>query len=316
MFDYIHDVILNITSAEDLKDKVFVDKKKKVITFKRNGEYKLDNVQNIVLTKGEAGVKEVFTLHCDGLIKSEEVPNADGSKTTIYETGLYQLALYVKMPNRFYGEFANANWYAFGRPIMIGFEVTEEMAKSGAVLANKLKRLFDLAVPESNRFVSVEVKEVKDGEDVKGTDLVITVREEYMHFGDVILEKYDPTVCDSCLGEYEERELVKDEVKEGSADVKHNYKITPGVEPFGTAEWITENLRFPSYPRVRYKAINGDETPMQGVIYDQISFVYQSERKGFGGSDSVGQAITASTIHSFYVPHAYAAEIKTMLETK
>lgn len=297
MFDYIHDVILNITSAEDLKDKVKVSGEagKKVITFKRNGEYKLNSVQNVVLTKGTPGVKETLTLHCDGLIKSEDVPDGKGGTVKVYETGLYQLALYVKMPNRFYGEFANANWYAFGKPIMIGFEVTEEMAKSGAVLANKLERLFNLAVPESNRFVSVEVK---------GTDLVVTVREEYMHFGDIILEKYDPTVCDSCLGEYMERELVK-----GT-----NYEIKKGVEPFGTAEWITENLRFPSYPRVRYKAINGDETPMQGVVYDQISFVYANERKGFGGSDSVGQAITASTIHSFYVPQAYSEQVKTMLE--
>lgn len=307
MFDYIHDVILNITSAEDLKDKVFVDSKKKVITFKRNGEYKLNSVQNVVLTKGTYGNKESLTLHCDGLIKSENVSDGQGGTVKVYETGLYQLALYVKMPNRFYGEFANANWYAFGKPIIIGFEVTEEMAESGAVLAKKLERLFNLAVPESNRFVSVKFD---------NTDLVVTVREEYMHFGDIILEKYDPTVCDSCLGEYRERELVKDEVKEGEADVKHNYKITPGVEPFGTAEWITENLRFPSYPRVRYKAINGDETPMQGVVYDQISFVYENERKGFGGSDSVGQAITASTIHSFYVPQAYSEQVKTMLETR
>ena len=300
MFDYIHDVILNITSAEDLKDKVKVsgEEGKKVITFKRNGEYKLNSVQNVVLTKGTPGVKETLTLHCDGLIKSEDVPDGKGGTVKVYETGLYQLALYVKMPNRFYGEFANANWYAFGKPIMIGFEVTEEMAKSGAVLAKKLERLFNLAVPESNRFVSVKVD--------KNTDLVVTVREEYMHFGDIILEKYDPTVCDSCLGEYMERELVK-----GT-----NYEIKKGVEPFGTAEWITENLRFPSYPRVRYKAINGDETPMQGVVYDQISFVYANERKGFGGSDSVGQAITASTIHSFYVPQAYSEQVKTMLETK
>lgn len=297
MFDYIHDVILNITSAEDLKDKVFVDSKKKVITFKRNGEYKLNSVQNVVLTKGTYGVKEALTLHCDGLIKSENVSDGQGGTVKVYETGLYQLALYVKMPNRFYGEFANANWYAFGKPIIIGFEVTEEMAESGAVLAKKLERLFNLAVPESNRFVSVKVK---------GTDLVVTVREEYMHFGDIILEKYDPTVCDSCLGEYRERELVK-----GT-----NYEIKKGVEPFGTAEWITENLRFPSYPRVRYKAINGDETPMQDVVYDQISFVYENERKGFGGSDSVGQAITASTIHSFYVPQAYSEQVKTMLETR
>lgn len=299
MFDYIHDVILNITSAEDLQDKVKVsgESNKKVITFKRNGEYKLNSVQNVVLTKGTHGKKEALTLHCDGLIKSEDVPDGKGGTVKVYETGLYQLALYVKMPNRFYGEFANANWYAFGKPVIIGFEVTEEMAKSGAVLAKKLERLFNLAVPESNRFVSVEVK---------GTDLVVTVREEYMHFGDIILEKYDPTVCDSCLGEYVERELVKDT----------NYEITKGVEPFGTAEWITENLRFPSYPRVRYKAINGDETPMQGVVYDQISFVYENERKGFGGSDSVGQAITASTIHSFYVPQAYSEQVKTMLETR
>lgn len=300
MFDYIHDVILNITSAEDLEDKVKVTSAKdgkKVITFKRNGEYKLDSVQNVVLTKGTLGKKEALTLHCDGLIKSEDVPDGKGGTVKVYETGLYQLALYVKMPNRFYGEFANANWYAFGKPVMIGFEVTEEMAKSGAVLAKKLERLFNLAVPESNRFVSVKVD---------NTDLVVTVREEYMHFGDIVLEKYDPTVCDSCLGEYVERELVK-----GT-----NYEITKGVEPFGTAEWITENLRFPSYPRVRYKAINGDETPMQGVVYDQISFVYANERKGFGGSDSVGQAITASTIHSFYVPQAYSEQVKTMLETK
>lgn len=297
MFDYIHDVILNITSAEDLKDKVFVDSKKKVITFKRNGEYKLDSVQNVVLTKGTHGNKEALTLHCDGLIKSENVSDGQGGTVKVYETGLYQLALYVKMPNRFYGEFANANWYAFGKPIIIGFEVTEEMAESGVVLAKKLERLFNLAVPESNRFVSVKVD---------NTDLVVTVREEYMHFGDIILEKYDPTVCDSCLGEYRERELVK-----GT-----NYEIKKGVEPFGTAEWITENLRFPSYPRVRYKAINGDETPMQGVVYDQISFVYENERKGFGGSDSVGQAITASTIHSFYVPQAYSEQVKTMLETR
>lgn len=300
MFDYIHDVILNITSAEDLKDKVKVSGEagKKVITFKRNGEYKLNSVQNVVLTKGTPGKKEALTLHCDGLIKSEDVPDGKGGTVKVYETGLYQLALYVKMPNRFYGEFANANWYAFGKPVIIGFEVTEEMAKSGAVLAKKLERLFNLAVPESNRFVSVKVD--------KNTDLVVTVREEYMHFGDIILEKYDPTVCDSCLGEYVERELVKDT----------NYEITKGVEPFGTAEWITENLRFPSYPRVRYKAINGDETPMQGVVYDQISFVYENERKGFGGSDSVGQAITASTIHSFYVPQAYSEQVKTMLETR
>lgn len=300
MFDYIHDVILNITSAEDLEDKVKVTSAKdgkKVITFKRNGEYKLDSVQNVVLTKGTLGKKEALTLHCDGLIKSEDVPDGKGGTVKVYETGLYQLALYVKMPNRFYGEFANANWYAFGKPVIIGFEVTEEMAKSGAVLAKKLERLFNLAVPESNRFVSVKVD---------NTDLVVTVREEYMHFGDIVLEKYDPTVCDSCLGEYVERELVK-----GT-----NYEITKGVEPFGTAEWITENLRFPSYPRVRYKAINGDETPMQGVVYDQISFVYANERKGFGGSDSVGQAITASTIHSFYVPQAYSEQVKTMLETK
>ena len=297
MFDYIHDVILNITSAEDLKDKVFVDSKKKVITFKRNGEYKLNSVQNVVLTKGTPGVKETLTLHWNGLIKSENVSDGQGGTVKVYETGLYQLALYVKMPNRFYGEFANANWYAFGKPIIIGFEVTEEMAESGVVLAKKLERLFNLAVPESNRFVSVKVND---------TDLVVTVREEYMHFGDIILEKYDPTVCDSCLGEYKERELVK-----GT-----NYEIKKGVEPFGTAEWITENLRFPSYPRVRYKAINGDETPMQGVVYDQISFVYENERKGFGGSDSVGQAITASTIHSFYVPQAYSEQVKTMLETR
>lgn len=302
MYDYIHDVILNITNADEIttdaskasKAKVYKYTNPKteedIVSFKRNGEYKLAKIKDVAKTEGVAGKPSTLTLHCDGLIKSAAVQGE-----TVYETGLYNFSVYMKMPNRFYGEFANANWYSFGKPVIIGFEVTEEMAKDGAVLAEKLKRLFDLAVPGENRFISASVN---------GTDLVLELAEPYMRFGDVILEKYDPTVCDSCLGEYAEKELVK-----GT-----NYDIVDPEEPFGTAEWITENLRFPSYPRVRYKGVNSDENPMPGVIYDMISFVYESERKGLGGMDSVGQSVAASTRHVFYVPQAFSAQVESMLK--
>ena len=110
-----------------------------------------------------------------------------------------------------------------------------------------------------------------------------------MIFSGVTLEYYEPTACDSCVGYYEMKDLAS------------NVKIENGHEPFATAAWITENLRFPSYPNVRYASPNSDEIPTPGAIYVMYSFAYDVVRKGLGGLSVVGQKTESVTRHIYYV---------------
>jgi hypothetical protein len=84
-------------------------------------------------------------------------------------------------------------------------------------------------------------------------------------------------------------------------DVKLTGTVTETVAPFATAEWLVENLRFPSYPNVRYAAKNSDEYPVAGEVYDQVSFQYAVERPGLGGLSAVGQKVESVTTHVLYI---------------
>lgn len=84
--------------------------------------------------------------------------------------------------------------------------------------------------------------------------------------------------------------------------------VTPvaNVEPFGTKDWIIENLRFPTYPNIRYASAGNMPTHAE---YDELSFAYAVPRVGLGGLSGVGQGLTAVTRHIFYVP---AGKITTL----
>ena len=82
-------------------------------------------------------------------------------------------------------------------------------------------------------------------------------------------------------------------------DVLIDIDPTPNVEPFGTKEWIIENLRFPTYSNIRYNSPGNMPTHEQ---YDELSFAYAVPRVGLGGLSGVGQGLTAVTRHIFYVP--------------
>ena len=72
------------------------------------------------------------------------------------------------------------------------------------------------------------------------------------------------------------------------------------VEPFATKEWIIENLRFPTYPNIRYNSAGNMPT---AELYDELAFTYKVPRVGLGGLSGVGQVVDAVTRHIFYVPN-------------
>ena len=205
--------------------------------------------------------------------------------------GTYQFQFRVKTPNQFFAEYASPNWQVYGKPMLIGFDVTEEMAEDKALVAKKLAELIDLALPANNKFVKVSNS---------GASVVLEGTNNFMTFDKVLLEFYDGTACDSCLGEY--------------LPVAVAVEIEDNKEDFATGEWLVENLRFPTYPNIRYASASEDERPINGTTYVEFSFSYQSPRPGLGGMSGVGQGMTAVTRHIYYVPAAEADAFKALLE--
>lgn len=291
MFKYTKEVIINSPKNGE-GTTMFPDAGDGRIRVYRAGDYDPAKIvdKKIYKTVGKPAVVATLKLECKDLIKSNDV---DGVKS--YEIGLYQLSINVKMDGKFLGEFAYPNYAAFRKPVMVGFEVDAALAADGEKLATKLEELFNMAIPYNNQFVKV----TRDG-----SALNFVASDPYMFFPkeEVLLERYDPTMCDSCLGEYMVR------------DIEANVTNTTNVKPFATGEWLIENLRFPTYPNFRYYAAGKDEYPIPGVVYTQYSFAYDSPRPGYGGLMGVGQKVEAVTRHIFYVAEGAVADFEKAFE--
>ena len=91
-------------------------------------------------------------------------------------------------------------------------------------------------------------------------------------------------------------------------------KVTGAAEPFGSAWYITKNLRLPSSSNTRFMAVNSDERPIDGASYNQYSFRYSVERD-ITGMGAVGQVMTSVTDHIIYVKTDLATAFETLLLT-
>ena len=104
------------------------------------------------------------------------------------------------------------------------------------------------------------------------------------------------------------------EVFDEEGDLVTTIKPTGHVSPVNTGELLAENLRFPSYPNLRYAAEHAEERPIEDALYDMYSFDYVSERKGLHGQSAVGQMIKSVTTHVFYVNRTSAPKAHAVFE--
>lgn len=185
----------------------------------------------------------------------------------------YLLTFRVVTPNQFYAEYASPAFKDFGKPMVIGFRAAKDE------VLTKMMEAIEMAIPVDNKFILIDK--------AAGT---LTGSSNYMTFDRVKLEWYDPTKCESCEGEYAE-------VASGD-DLA---TIDANVESFATGQWILENLRFPTYPNIRY-ASSSTQMPHVGETYVEYAFTYAVPRVGLGGLSGVGQKMDAVTRHIFFVP--------------
>jgi hypothetical protein len=130
-----------------------------------------------------------------------------------------------------------------------------------------LVKSVQLAIPEGNKFIKVSGS---------GNSVVIEGSTPYINIDKVYVTDVESGVETEIEPDTEDR-----------------------VEPFATKEWIIENLRFPTYPNIRYNTAGNVPT---AELYAEYSFAYKMPRTGLGGLSGVGQTVESVTRHILYVP--------------
>jgi hypothetical protein len=278
------------------------------LIIKRGGEYwgKFVQDQKVYKTVGNEGVYEILKLDVEGL--ADLFPVADG-ESGFMAPGTYQMNLFVKLldPHALY-EFGYPLYKNFGRHILIGFDVVS--SDTAATVAAKIYESLEMAVRKEEFTLGA----LEEGAEVlsefeAGESTVIGMRAKHyaLRFDSLGIAVYDETTCDSCVGEYLDTVSILDRAEDAETPATI---AVEGVEPFATGMWLIENLRFPTYPNIRWAAVGEENRPIPGVKYVQYSFAYDSPRPQFGGLSGVGQKVEAVTRHVYYVPEALMTEFE------
>lgn len=309
MFQYTHELVFNSLTMPDGTSRLVVPASTgdAPLTIKRAGEYWGAFVQDqkVYKTVGNEAKNEILKLDVEALAA---LFPATGNG--VMAPGTYQLNMFVKLldPHALY-EFGYPYWNSFGRQLLVGFDVTS--SDTVADIAAKIYESLDMAVREQEFKVGTLDESGTDpvmADFEVGTSTVVAMLAKHyaLRFDTVGIALYDETTCDSCEGEY----LDPIEVLDRDSDDKPASIAVEGVVPFATGQWLIENLRFPTYPHVRYWGVGDQDRPIPGVLYVQYSFAYESPRPQLGGLSGVGQAMTAVTRHVYYVPESLASEFE------
>lgn len=201
--------------------------------------------------------------------------------------GQYRILVDISLAGRYYSDYKYP-WSEFHKPIMAEFEVTDEMSGDAGKVAEAAVKALKEYIPSDYKF-AVAMEGDTGKVTLLCTDPYQIVKSAKVQ---VVSESGCYEGCSDC--EY--------------VDSTATVTITKNVAPFATGEWLTENLRFPTYPNLRYASANGDERPIPGAIYVQYAFEYVSPRRGLTGQGSVGQMLSSVTHHVFYVLDSLATQ--------
>lgn len=266
MFDFQKEVIINSNLLDDGVNPRFMvmDGPVKLFRVLRCADYRKEGLVEGVIYKTPAEKGQVASA-------AFNLPTKEGT---------YRVVIGITLIGKYLADYAMP-WSNFGKAVLAEFEVSAEDLEKTKELREKMIKAIEMAIPENYRYVRVSAED-SDKVLVSCTDShqVITVAE--------LQEQRGISCPDSCT---EKQYVTVDEAVE----------VTKNKMEIGTAAWLQENLRFPSYPNIRYAALNEEEYPVNGGLYTQFSFLYCMPRKGLHGQGTVGQALKSVTTHTFYV---------------
>ena len=247
------------------------------LKIKRGLEFKKSNVQAIYYRGYRAAVNPEYKVALD---------------TVAATPGIYRISLYVTLSGSQDERYANTRVLK-GKPIFVEFEVTAK-ENTAALVADKVVAITKkyLQMVYEDKIINI----VKDST----TGIIIKGISGEQRFSKVALEKWennDWTTLDESIN--------------GVAGTKITVTAI-GDNGFGTYRNIIKDLRLPTAANTRWTHIVQDETPVLGGMYDQYTIVYCVHR-GVLGSDAVGDDVTSTTEHVFYVKSDVKVDWETAL---
>lgn len=266
MFDFQKEVIINSNLLDDGVNPRFMvmDGPVKLFRVLRCADYRKEGLVEGVIYKTPAEKGQVASA-------AFNLPTKEGT---------YRVVIGITLIGKYLADYAMP-WSNFGKAVLAEFEVSAEDLGKTKELQEKMIKAIKMAIPENYRYVRVSAEDSgKVLVSCTDSHQVITVAE--------LQEQRGISCPDSCT---EKQYVTVDEAVE----------VTKNKMEIGTAAWLQENLRFPSYPNIRYAALNEEEYPVNGGLYTQFSFLYCMPRKGLHGQGTVGQALKSVTTHTFYV---------------
>lgn len=263
------------------------------LTIHRLGKFKKANITKVYKKAGTAGTAGTAEITCEtSTAKSNSV------NETPTAAGIYRLKLYVKLSGNNNAYYSNAMVFK-GKPYTYEFEVkesaktAEDVAKAAEAAINRM----------ASRFNDKVFKVVRAG--AKLTITTVGPENTYRSITECVLQKYDCTVGSATVGgEYVD-------VVEATVGGATN-KLIPCVNPFGTYFQIIKDLRLPTAEQTSWTAINQDERPVMGTIYDQY-IIYICVNRGVMGGDAVGEITKSLTAHSIWIPSTQASAFEAYL---
>lgn len=210
----------------------------------------------------------------------------------VNQIGQYRILVDISLEGRYYSDYKYP-WSEFHKPIMAEFEIVSGMDL--AAMVNAAVKALKSYIPSDYKYAVVTSK---------GGVVKLIMSDPYQIIKAAKIQKVEEDGClNGCSG-----------VKYEDVIVASKDDITKNIAPFGTGEWLVENLRFPTYPNLRYAGVNDDEKPVASALYTQFAFEYVSPRRGLHGQGTVGQALVSVTHHVFYVLNELASQFEAEIK--
>ncbi len=244
-----------------------------------------------------------FTVKRTGVFDVENIKEINGSKihktpyqaeknieievgTTVAANMLCRLYLDIKLRGARQSDYATA--INMGRKVYFEFKslpvATDTLTELQTVINNQNARFEGAPVVTANNAVAAGV-------------LSIDGTLNYQYVLDAYVETYD-----EATGLWSKN------------DTDFTVTHVQGNPGFGTYHRLIKDLRLPTIENMRYKAVYGNEMPLVTGEYTQYLLYYTKDRGVLGG-DAVGQNVTSTTIHSFYVEKNVTTAFEAMLTT-
>ena len=213
-----------------------------------------------------------------------------------WDPGIYRLAVYIRLSGSQNSLYSNDMVYK-GRPLYFEFQLdgSESATQIGEKIVsavNKVQTRFDY------KYFTIATATVAAVQEVTLTGI-----DEFQMFTVARIERYGPTAnpcgCYPC---------------ECGFEIETTSVITQPKEGFSTYTNIITDLRLPTLDNLSFFAQNQEERPVPGALYNQYTLYYSRDR-GVLGSDAVGDLVTSSTTHVFYVISTAASAFETALGT-